>query len=180
MTSEPKGNALSRLEAAYEKMLERVHYTIGQPGNRVPALRHSLEQAREKAVELGELSREEADRVAVYLERDLRDAAVYIAETGRQLRDWWRFDLAQVEQRLLDMFVGVADQTSVQLREMSEVLKQAQYYYTGELTGPGTLVCNDCGRELHFRRPGEIPPCPACLGTEFRRVGLPEEGVEEA
>jgi len=174
MSPEEKSRTRDRLEAAYEKMLERVHALVGQPGNRVSALRGDLEQAREKAVELGELTREEAEKVATYLERDLHDAAVFIAETGQELQQWWRFDLQQVEERLLDMFISVADQTSVQLRAMQEELRRAGLYYAGEVTGPGTLVCNDCGRELHFRKPGRITPCSGCHGNEFRRLPIDE------
>jgi Zn finger protein HypA/HybF involved in hydrogenase expression len=174
MNSEEKQHPRDRLETAYEKMLERVHTLLGQPGNRISALRGDLEQARETAVELGELSREEADKVATYLERDLHDAAVFIAETGQELQQWWRFDLQQVEERLLDMFISVADQTSLQLQAMNEDLRRAEIYYAGEVTGPGTLVCNDCGQEFDFHKPGRIAPCSNCHGRAFRRLSIDE------
>ena len=120
-------------------------------------------------MELGELTREEAERVAGYLERDLRDAAGFIAETGQQLRDWLRVDLERMGQGALDLFAQVADQTSLQLRNLAERARRAEVYHTGEVAGPGTLVCVQCGKELHFDRPGRIPPCPRCHGTEFRR-----------
>jgi len=169
MTTEEKHRPLDRLVAAYETMLERVHASAEKAEQRMPTLSQNLTQAREKAVELGELTREEAEKVAAYLERDMHDAAVYIADTGQQLREWWNFDLKQMENRLLDMFIGVADQTSVQLREMEETLRQAQIYHTGEVTGPGTLVCSGCGKTMDFAKPGRIPPCPKCHATEFRR-----------
>jgi len=169
-----KHRTQDRLEVAYEQMLERVHTLLGQPGNRVSALRRDLEQVRERAVELGELTREEAEKVATYLERDLHDAAVFIAETGQELHQWWRFDLEQVEERLLDMFIGVADKTSVQLRAMGEALRRAELYSAGEVTGPGTLVCKDCGKEFHFSKAVRIGPCSDCHGKEFRRLLIDE------
>jgi LPS O-antigen subunit length determinant protein (WzzB/FepE family) len=169
MTQEHKDNTLDRLVSAYEQMLERVHDAVEKAEAQVPTLKQNLGLAREKAVELGELTREEADKVATYIERDMHDAAVYLAETGQQLRDWWRFDLQQVEERVLDMFAKVADQTSVQLRELKEDLQRAEHYHTGEVTGPGTLTCRWCGKQMHFSKPGRIPPCPGCHGTEFRR-----------
>jgi hypothetical protein len=168
MTSEEK-NALDRLVAAYEKMLERVHETVERAESRVPAFKQNLDQAREKAVELGELTREEAEKVASYIERDIHDAAVYLSETGHQLREWWDFDLKQMEARVLELFASVADQTSLQLREMTENLRRAELYHTGEITGPGTLLCTGCGNAMHFKKPGHIPPCPGCHATEFRR-----------
>jgi len=180
MTQEHKEGALDRLVAAYEQMLERVHEAVERAESKVPTLKQNLEQAREKAVELGELTREEAEKVATYIERDMHDAAVYIADTGQQLRDWGRFDLQQVEERMLDMFARVADQTSVQLQEMREALKQAEHYHTGEVTGPGTLTCRWCAKQMHFSKPGRIPPCPGCHGTEFRREIQDAESGEKA
>lgn len=168
MTSEEK-NTLDRLVAAYEKMLERMHETLERAESRVPIFKQNLEQAREKAVELGELTREEAEKVSSYIERDIHDAAVYLSETGQQLREWWDFDLKQMEERVLELFASVADQTSLQLREMAENLRRAELYHTGEVTGPGTLLCTGCGKAMHFKKPGRIPPCPGCHATEFRR-----------
>ncbi len=169
MNTGEKNHAMDRLVAAYEKMLERVHDTVEKAESRVPAFKQNLDLAREKAVELGELTREEADKVASYIERDMHDAAVFISETGQQIRDWWQFDLKQIEERVLDMFVNVADQTSLQLREMQENLRRAEMYHTGEVTGPGILLCQGCGREIEFKKPGQIPPCPGCEGTRFKR-----------
>jgi hypothetical protein len=161
---------LDRMVEAYETMLERVGDGMDTAAHRtVPALRHALERARETAVELGELTREEAERIAGYLERDVRDAAHYLADTGEELRSWFRFDLRLLEERLADLFAQVADQTSLQLREWAEAARRASVYRTGEVTGQGSLACVGCGHELHFARPGHIPPCPACQGTEFKR-----------
>ncbi len=160
---------LDRLVAAYEKMLERAHESVKRAESQRPTLAHNLEQAREKAVELGELTREEAERVAAYIERDMQDAATFIVETGQQMRDWWRFDLQQMEQRMLEMFATVADQTSLQMRKMSETLRQASLYHAGEITGPGTLICTACETSVNFDKPARIKACRQCGATEFRR-----------
>ena len=59
----------------------------------------------------GELSREEAERVAGYVERDMKDAAGFLGETHQELADWLKFDLRMIESRLLEMFANVADRT---------------------------------------------------------------------
>lgn len=155
---------------AYKIMLERVHGLLGQPGNRVSALREDLETAREKAIALSELSREEAERIFVYLERDVKDAAIFIANTGRELRQWWRFDVQQVEARLLEMFINVADQTSLQMQAMNEELRHTAAYLANEITGPGILVCRNCGTEQHFVQPGRIKVCTNCQNKDFVRL----------
>ena len=74
----------------------------------------------------------------------------------------------------MDMFAKVADRTRLELDRFADNARAASLYHTGEVTGPGTLVCAGCGKELHFHKAGRIPPCPKCHGTEYRR----EEGEE--
>ena len=170
MPENQKPDAVDQMVDAYNRMLKHTHDAIVETGKEtVPRLRELIEKTRDHMVELGELTREEGAKVAGYLERDLKDAAAYIANTGEGLREWWRFDLKLMEDRMLDMFASVADQTSLQLREWAEAARRASVYRTGEVTGQGSLACVACGHELHFSRPGHIPPCPACQGTEFKR-----------
>ncbi|HOP16864.1 MAG TPA: zinc ribbon-containing protein, partial [Gammaproteobacteria bacterium] len=135
----------------------------------VPWLREALANAREKAVELEELTREEAEKVSRYVERDLHEAASFIADTGQEFRDWLTFDWRLMQNRMLDMFAGMADQTSQALRGFAEQARQASQYHTGEVTAPGVLECSECGEILHFEKTGRIPPCPKCNATTFQR-----------
>jgi len=171
MTSPDKKPTMDRLTEAYETMLEHVHEAMQQTKeSALPGLRDYLSEVREKMVELGELTKEEAETIAGYIERDIQDAASYLAETGEQLSAWWRFDVQQVENRLLEMFVNVADQTKLELEKLADQARAASTYHTGEVTGPGTLICKGCGKEMHFHKTGHIPPCSGCKGTEFHRA----------
>ena len=171
MPDNDKPAALDRMVQAYEEMLKRTHESLAKAGQEtVPALRELLDKARDNMVELGELTREEAAKVAEYVERDIKDAATYIIETGADLRQWWRFDLDQIEQRMLEIFTSVADQTSLQLHDWAEQARHAVGYHTGEITGPGTLLCVACGAEVHMHKTGRIPPCPKCHATQFKRA----------
>ncbi len=162
---------MDRLTDAYENMLERVHDAMQTTKqSALPGLREYLGEVREKMVELEELTKEEAETIAGYLERDIKDAASYLAETGEQLSAWWRFDKQLVEDRLLEMFINVADQTKLELDKLAEQARAASTYRTGEVTGPGTLICKDCGKALQFHKTGHIPPCSGCQGTSFRRA----------
>ncbi|KOR32059.1 hypothetical protein TI05_09670 [Achromatium sp. WMS3] len=158
------------LTTAYLMMLEQLHLLIGQPGNRMLALQNDLEFVREKCIELSELTQEEVEKIAIYLERDLHDAAVFLTETGQELHQWWQFDVQQVEAHLFKMFSNVADQASLQLHAFNEKLRQSALYKAGEITGPGTLVCQNCGETQHFMAPALIKPCVKCAATEFQRI----------
>jgi NADH pyrophosphatase NudC (nudix superfamily) len=171
MAERNEQDPFDRLSAAYDKILQEVHEAIESAReNTLPGLREYLDDAREKMVELGELSREEAEKVAGYVERDMKDAANYLLETGEQLSAWWRFDMEQIEQRMLEMFTSVADQTKLELAKFSQRAQAPTLYHTGEITGPGTLTCTGCGKEMQFKKTGHIPPCSGCKGTEFQRT----------
>ncbi|MGA7979596.1 MAG: zinc ribbon-containing protein [Chromatiaceae bacterium] len=179
MPGNDKSDLNDRLVDAYERMLERTGESFERAEQEgAPRLRQVIEKVRDNMVELGELTREEASRVATYLERDIKDAATYIAETGENLRNWWRFDLDLMEQRLLDLFALVADQTSIQLQGWAEQARQASLYRTGEIAGPGTLFCSACGSEMRMHKAGRIPPCPKCHATSFTRAAEAEDESE--
>jgi hypothetical protein len=171
MAPDNNQDPLDRMVVAYENMLQRVDGLLKKAEkSAIPTLKKSLEQAREKAVELDELTREEAEKIATYVERDLHDAAGFLHQTGVEFRDWVRFDMKLIEDRVLAMFASVADKTRLELGRFAEQARDATLYHTGEITGPGTLVCSECGKELHFHKTGHIPPCPGCHATRFART----------
>jgi hypothetical protein len=160
-----------KLERGYDKLGERAQEFLGQAKRgALPQLRQLIEQARDKAVELGELTREEAERIGEYLHRDVSDAAEYLSYTGKSLGDWLNFDLDLAETRVMEMFRTMADHTRLELDQIAERARRSQELHTGEIVSPGTLQCVECNRELHFRSTGHIPPCPACHQTVFRRA----------
>ena len=161
----------AHLPQAYTRMLERVRATLGRTEHSpLPRVQGWITEAKDRAVELGELTREEAERVGDYLRRDLVDAADYLGETGRELRDWLRFDLELVEDRLREVFASMVDHTRLELDRLAEEARSSETLSTGEVTGFGTLRCLGCGLEIEFREPAGIPPCPRCAATRFVRV----------
>ncbi len=162
---------LEHLTEAYDTMLKRVSDAIKKAEQTtIPALKKNIEQARETAIEVGELTRDEAEKIAAYLERDMHDAADFLSETGKEFKEWGKFDLELIEDRLLEMFANVADKTKLELEALAQQARRASLYHTGEITGPGTLVCTTCEKEIHFQKTGHIPPCAGCHGTEYRRA----------
>ncbi|HRD66368.1 MAG TPA: zinc ribbon-containing protein [Candidatus Competibacter sp.] len=166
----------NRLARAYDSMMERVKIRLEELEQAekaaFPRLSASIEHAAEKAVELGELTREEARLIGGYLKRDLEDAGQYLAATGRDLSAWLQFDLELIEDRLSDFFQRGVDQSRLDLLafETPPAEVDAKLYHRGEVTGPGTLQCGECGELVVFRAPTLIEPCLACKGTVFVRV----------
>ena len=156
---------------AYEQMLERTKSLLSEAGHEIaPKVDHAVDIAKEKATELGELSLGEAEKIGDYLKRDLRDAAEFIADDNNDLRNWLRFDIGLVEDRIIDALSLLVDQTKVDLADFAEQARRFGEWHTGEITGPGTLVCKECGEVLQFHKTGHIPPCPKCHATAYRRA----------
>lgn len=160
-----------KLVHAYNVMMERVKTAIDETSEEAgPKVAELVGKAQKKAIELGELSADEAVKIGDYLKRDLDAAADYLAsEETEELIEWLKFDIELIEDRLLEMFLSVADQTKVELLALEERAAHADEYHTGEVTGPGTLVCTACGEHIHFHKAGHIPPCPKCHATIYKR-----------
>ena len=160
---------------AYRRMMERLHQHLVELEQAeqaaFPQLSASIEHVAEKAVELGELTREEARLIGSYLHRDLDDAGRYLTTTGRDLSAWLRFDLELLEERLLDFLQRGADQSRLDglIVPVSPDIEPVRYR-CGEITGPGALQCEACGEVLIGHAPTTIKPCGACGGTVFLRV----------
>ena len=160
-------NSKENLVPAYQKMMTRVEKT--QKSAIKKTLQQHIEDAKEKAVELEELTLEEAERIGDYLRRDLHDAAEFIVSTEQALADWIRFDLEVIEESLLEMFSMMVDQTQLELENLAERAHQVTEWNSGEITALGTLYCEMCGKALHFHKPDYIPACPNCGATCFKR-----------
>ena len=171
MSKENRPNdPLDILGVAYETMLERSATEFRKLEKKTgPALHSLIDNAKAKAVELGEITEDEAAHLAEYLKRDLSDASFYISEHGRELKDWLGFEDSLIAAELLDVFLQAADPTTVEMNELKLELAARSIYKTGEVTGPGALVCDECGEVLHFHKAGRIPPCPKCHKTSYHR-----------
>ncbi len=164
-------NLEQKLIAAYDKMMHRVEVLLDSAEQQaLPALQKNIEKAKQQAIELKELTKEEAEKLGHYLQRDLHDAADYLERSGKQFSTWLNFDLELIEDRVLDVFSKIADKTRMELAQLAAQAKRAQEYHTGEITSIGTLACQDCDSLLHFKKTSRIPPCPKCHKTVFART----------
>lgn len=160
---------------AYANMLERVKHGLESTEDDVATrLHYVVESAKDRAYELGELTREEADKIGDYLKRDIEDATNYLSQEGKQLGDWLKFDIELLESRLADMLTDTLEYAvnpaNLELQRLAETAAEENLWYTGEVTGPGTLICDNCGHELNFFHVQDIPGCPKCDGTIFKRI----------
>lgn len=170
-SSHPQSPPDEKQLRAYEQMLGRALTELKKREHEAGALQRSIDAAKERAVELGELSRPQAERLAVYVRRDLEDAGKHLATSGEDLKNWFQFDMQLIEAQLLEMFMEAADQTKLAYLQLAREARDDVQYQSGEVTTVGTLQCINCGESMHFHTTGHIPPCPQCYRTTFVRKG---------
>ena len=85
------------------------------------------------------------------------------------LSNWFKFDVELLENFTLDAFLSVADKTRIELAKI-EQLAETHTYHSGDITVPGTFICDACGKEIAFKTASEIPECPACHAKTFIRI----------
>lgn len=160
-----------KLEIAYEQMLEVAkEFVMNTREHGGPIIKEALKEAREKASDISELTTEEIDKLSSYIEKDLTEAAGFMQEQERELADWLKLDILLIEKYLLEKFSSLADQTRIELEQWSIDADENGEWKTGEIVSMGVLRCKSCGEELHFEKPGHIPPCPKCHATAFKRI----------
>jgi len=135
------------------------------------SLTDALTVAKKRIDTATDLTAEELDKVADFVKRDIEHAAHSLsAESDKDsLSEWFKFDIELLENFALDSFLGLADKTRVQLAKLQQ-LATKHIYHSGDITSPGSFICDSCGKEIAFKTPSEIPECPACHAKTFVRI----------
>ena len=169
MTSN-KHQSPNRLVETYNQMMSHIREAFENANTTDLTLQKALNNAKEEAIHLGEITMEEAHEISEYIKRDINDAAEYMMESGAELGDWLMLDIEVIERHIIDLFLSVADRTRIELEQFQNPPHEPNEYHSGEITGPGTLVCTQCGHNVSFITTGEIEPCPECQNTLFQRA----------
>jgi energy-converting hydrogenase A subunit M len=158
----------NKLVSAYKDLMEHLYLTMDDT---LHSLADALEIAKEKLNKVGELTKEEIDIISDALKRDIESAAHGLPnhKDSNSLSEWFKFDIDLIENFALDAFLSLADKTRIQLAKLGEEAKHHSYE-SGEVTLPGTFKCDQCGKEIAFKTPSQIPECPDCKGKTFVRI----------
>jgi len=171
MSASDKQNETSLIEA-YNQMMARVRDSIDNAeAHAIPTLQKSIEQAKDQAIHLGEISLDEAEEIGDFIKRDINDAAEYLMETSHEFSEWLMLDIDIIEQKVVELFLSVADKTRIELEQLSHIASNIPTQYrSGEITGPGSLICTNCDKMIQFSTTGTIPDCNQCGGNIFKRA----------
>ncbi len=154
--------------AAYNEFMKHLHETMDET---IHSLADALEISKEKTRKSTDLTKDEIDQVSDYVKRDIEHAAHGLSEKKdtESLSEWFKFDIELIENFALDAFLSLADKTRLELAKLGQ-LAELNTYHTGNITGPGTFVCDQCDKQIAFKSTSEIPECPACHGKTFVRL----------
>jgi len=172
--TEPERNHLSgKALEAYDRMLERVQTRMKElQETSLDTLEEEIQKAVEFEYELEEMTREEADLLGAYLERDLKHLMHFVDETGEGLKEWLQLDISLLEHQLADSLLSVADQTRVETLELNQKLENddAGHYISGEVATAGMFRCLNCSHMRCLTATSHLEPCEACGSHYYERV----------
>jgi rubrerythrin len=158
----------NKFVTAYNEMMESLYIAMD---NTLHSWADALDIAKDKIQKAGDLTAEEIETISEALKRDVESAAHALPPEKNKstLSDWFKFDVELIENFALDAFLSLADKTRIQLAELGERAKHHRYK-SGEVTLPGTFVCDQCKKEIAFKTPSQIPECPSCHHDVFTRI----------
>jgi len=124
----------------------------------------AMEKARQQLTAAGRLSEEQGRNLKKFLERDFAQMAETMRKEAKE-----KLNPARVSAGAMSSLSALLNMAGSALSSIAERTQKAISCRSGEITSAGTLTCNACGHELHFKKTGRVPPCPKCHATEFRK-----------
>ncbi|EAA6846904.1 zinc ribbon-containing protein [Salmonella enterica subsp. enterica serovar Stanleyville] len=123
-----------------------------------------VEQARQRVMQTGALTRTEVDELTRAVRRDLEEFAMSYEES----QDDSVF-LRVIKESLWQELADITDKTQLEWREVFQDLNHHGVYHSGEVVGLGNLVCEKCHFHLAVYTPDVLPRCPKCGHDQFQR-----------
>lgn len=152
----------------FEKLAARARELFEQSVEKSRAsLENALETAKKEMVTAGTFTAEKGEQLRKFLMRDLALAQDELESTVRSASQG--LDPERIGYGALGLMQSLAASAGEVFSDMAESLKAHRTYRTGEICGPGTLTCDNCGNRLTMSQTGHVPPCAKCKHTGFSR-----------
>jgi hypothetical protein len=175
-------NPTNHLITAYNQMMEEMRNAFEHASPEDMSLQKALDLAKHQVVHLDKVTAEEANEIGEYIKRDINDAAEYMMDASSEFYDWLMLDIEVIERKVMELFLSVADHTRVELEQFRPVMQhvdqtkhdlsvndRSSIYRSGEITGPGCLICECCGKARAFFSSDVITDCGGCGHHRFIR-----------
>ena len=162
------GIATEGLEDEYDQLAARFKELFEQGAEKSSEYaKVALEKAREQLTGAGAFTEEQGEKLKGFLERDLGRAGEYARSFSQEAKD--RLEPTRLGAGALSSIASLMNVAGTALSNLAGMADKALSCHSGEITSAGTLSCTACGKEMHFKKTGRIPPCPSCHATEFKK-----------
>ena len=122
-----------------------------------------VEQARQRVLQAGELTRTEVDELTRAVRRDLEEFAVSYEESLEEESD--SVFMRVIKESLWQELADITDKTQLEWREVFQDLSHHGVYHSGKVVGLGNLVCEKCHFHLAVYTPDVLPTRPVPAST---------------
>lgn len=126
-----------------------------------------MELSRQQLTVAGEFSAEQGEVFKRYLRRDFKQTAEDMRQLGEEAKE--HLNPARLGAGALSSMAKLLHAAGEVMTSLSAKTEEVLVYQTGEITMAGTLTCSACGHKVQLKATGEVPACPACQGTRFRK-----------
>jgi hypothetical protein len=152
----------------YERLAARTRELLEAAREKTPkTVDEALEKAKEDMIAAGEFGRDQGRRLQAFLRRDLVATREHVAQMSQTLKE--TLEPQRVTSGIQSTLAHILDALGDALKDLASKAEEQLTYRTGELSSPGTLTCNSCGKRIHMTSTGRVPPCGKCHSTEFRK-----------
>ncbi len=167
----------NHLISAYNQMMNAMRNAFEQADAGDMSMQKALNLAKYQVVRSGEVSAEEAYEIGEYIKRDINDAAEQMMETSAEFYDWLLLDIEDIEHKVMELFLSVANHTRIKLEQFKlakpntepVLTEQVPIYKSGDISKVGTLICENCGKTKVFLTSDKITNCKRCEHNRFIR-----------
>ncbi len=167
MSDQPMKPSEERSKTDHEIYHALLHHVSHDSRGEHP--KNAVKRAEEKIIHGARWTEHEVHKVADWLIRDLAHAGAYREHGGGSLSDWLKFDVALIEQGLLQWLEQATDRSRIELGFWQQAGEDEPVYHSGETVTPGTFRCLSCGAETQWLHISSLPVCHRCHGNDFAR-----------
>ncbi len=155
---------MNKVAQYYRELVASLTERLNRGDRNIDAL---VENARQRMMNTGELTRSEMEEVLRAVRRDLEEFARGYTENEEDLND--SVFMRVIRQSLWKELADITDKSQLEWREVFQDLNHHGVYQSGEVVGLGNLVCEKCQFERAIYTPETLKRCPECGHDQFQR-----------
>jgi len=149
----------------YDELADKFHEVFDDSADKTSEFAETaMEKARQQLTLAGRFTEEQGQKLKTFLENDFSRVTQEMKIGAKE-----KLNPSRLGAGALASMSKLLHVTGVALSSFAEKADGALACKSGEITSAGSLKCNACEYEMHFKKTGRIPPCPKCHKTEFTK-----------